>query len=212
MRENKILLLDVDGVLAASDVPVVAEVNKRYGTKLRPENINGWNWVQEQISEKTGDSRAGESALGIWYEPEVLYRAEPIDGAQAVVRELTERGWKAWVATSRKPNCEESTREWLQLYFPGVIAGVCVRIAECERWINSWQIKLMAAALLEAREYVEDDVHTVTGVRNNWPVGLPVPRIHMPDRGWNRNADDPEVEKLRVLGGWLEIRQRILAG
>lgn len=202
--KERVVVTDIDGVLADSAAPVVRKVNKMYGLDLRTQDINNWNWVGRTIEEHTGSKEEGMKAGNVWYDPEVLAESQPIAGAVEVITRLLELKWKVWAATSRYPNARESTLDWIDRYFPGIgSAKVYMREAENVNLVSSAEIKLLAVGMLGASLYVEDDYLSVEYVSKNWPHGL---AIAMLNRGWNKNASG--YDQFRV-DDWEGILQRL---
>jgi len=201
---ERVALMDIDGVLADSAIPVVDEVNRRYKTNLKPGEIDHWNWVSRTISGITNSAKEGKRAECLWFDPETLAKSPPIEGSVEGVEQLINLGWKVWAATSRLANAREKTLEWIDEHFPLIGRDrVYMRYPDTENLISSAEVKLLAVGMLRASLYVEDDPASVSFVVEN--IGRRL-LVAMPDRGWNET--DSKMDKYRVKD-WKEIVDKV---
>jgi 5'(3')-deoxyribonucleotidase len=201
MRVESTVLFDIDGVLADTAPPVIKEINKLFGLHLRVEAIDSWNYVTHEVKRLTGSAELGEKARQVWYKPDILAKADPIEGAVEAVKYVARvKGWRPWTATARLPNAQEMTIEWVYGNFPEIekSGGVYMRQPGMETEISEHEIKLLAAGMLAPLIYVEDNHGTVEYVEENIPVKIK-PRICMPNRGWNKFAG-AKFDRFRVGG------------
>ncbi|OGD09122.1 hypothetical protein A2397_01490 [Candidatus Amesbacteria bacterium RIFOXYB1_FULL_44_23] len=210
-RDEHEWLTDVDGVLADTAKPVVKEVNRRWGSQLRWQDINSWNWIGEQIEQLTKSKVEGEEATQVWFDPDILFLANPVEGAVEAAYDLMEMGYRLWAATSRLPNARESTIEWLRKYFPFLPQNrIYMRYPGVEDVVSSNDIKLAAVGMVGANLYTEDDPRAVDYVVKGWPgLGL---TIAMFNRGWNQilTPEQAYLETYRVRG-WKNVVARVRA-
>lgn len=201
---ERVALMDIDGVLADSEVPVVEEVNRIYKTNLKPEDIDCWFWMSKSITSITGSIEEGKKADCVWFRPEILAKSPPIEGAVEGVKQLIDQGWEVWAATSRPANTREKTLEWIDEYFPLIGRDrVYMRYPDTEELISSAEVKLLAVGMLRASLYVDDDPSSVGFVVENISRRL---MVAIPDRGWNKT--NPKMDKYRV-SGWKQILEKV---
>lgn len=121
--ENNEFGFDHDGVMASSRQSVVEEYNKIYGTNRSTEEIKGYLVLTEWAKEDLGvcDEEAMEIHDYLWYgRPDILLRAEPMPGAEALTKELTQKGKNIQIITSRPPSFRDSTLEWYRVNMPWI--------------------------------------------------------------------------------------------
>jgi 5'(3')-deoxyribonucleotidase len=120
LRNTKISF-DVDGVLANSGIPVCEEFNKIFGTDRKPHELDHWDSIKFWAIEKgLSDGEAELLLKRLWYTPELLFKAPPIEGAVMLMDRLYSEGIKPQIITSRELRSGEMTREWFKKYFPFV--------------------------------------------------------------------------------------------
>lgn len=113
--------VDNDGVLANTRAPVVEEFNRLYGTDYKAEDIRHWQTVANWALEL---GMSWEEALEVdkrlWYDPDILFRAEPIPGALDFTFWFRHEGIELAIITSRPHFLEESTVEWYKKWMPWI--------------------------------------------------------------------------------------------
>lgn len=125
---------DHDGVMAYSRQPVVEEYNNMFETNRSTEEIKGYlalaQWAKEDLG--VSDEEAMKIHDNLWYgRPDILLRAEPMPGAEALTKELVQRGKKIQIITSRPPNFRDSTLEWYRINMPWISGDqINIRINE----------------------------------------------------------------------------------
>ncbi|RLC32650.1 hypothetical protein DRH13_01465 [Candidatus Woesebacteria bacterium] len=120
---NQILGFDHDGVLSYSRQPVVDEYNKQFGTNHSTDEIKGFNALAKWAEEDLGASReeAQEIHDYFWYKrPDILLRAKPMPGAEAITKELALRGKDFRIITSRPHTFQKSTLKWYRKNMPWI--------------------------------------------------------------------------------------------
>ena len=104
--------IDVDGTLADIHTPFLNELNKRYGTHFKLEDITEWGWgkIREEIPNIVEVFRMLSDE--IW--EKFLWRIKPIEkDVNETIRELRKKG-KVYIVTSR--NTIEAVKTWLFYY------------------------------------------------------------------------------------------------
>jgi len=103
------------GVMANPRQPVVDEYNKLYGTNHTIDEIQGYydlaKWAKEDLG--ACDEKAMEIHDHLWNQrPDILLRAKPMPGAEAITKELTLRGKNFQIITSKPKRFVKSTFKW----------------------------------------------------------------------------------------------------
>jgi len=111
--------MDHDGTVADSRQIVTTEFNKRNHTNHSVTDLNHWNAVISwSLEAGMTMEEAKRENYTLWYEPETIFKAEPILGAVEFLYELTIRRCDFIINSSRKPNLHESTVEWYRVNMP----------------------------------------------------------------------------------------------
>src|SRR3989344_6175622 len=119
-RTNPISV-DHDGVMADTRTLIVNEVNEIFSTNYLATDIRTWDWVYE-IAIKHGMDENGARHLNtkLWYRPDFLSKAKPLEGSREFMYWFYERGIDVPVVSSRNPEFYESTMMWYEEKMPFV--------------------------------------------------------------------------------------------
>jgi hypothetical protein len=121
--------IDVDGVVAMSVVPVLAQVNSDLGTDYRIMDFSGWHsvrdwalpvFIQRRMPESVALKAATEYDTRVWTDPDLLGAAPVNRGAEAFIKRLHNEGIEYYFVTSRIPELFDSTIRWFRRNLPWV--------------------------------------------------------------------------------------------
>ncbi len=113
MRKS-VIAVDIDDVLSANAEGWVAYSNKRWGTKLKPEDYTEhWSLMWGTDHEET-ERRAVE-----FHKAKVVGKYRHFDEAKPVLEALA-RKYSLVVTTSRRRDLMDETTEWISMYFEGI--------------------------------------------------------------------------------------------
>ena len=115
------VIVDHDGVMADTRTLAIEEINETLGTNYTVCDINGWHWVSE-IAQEHGmsEGEAKELEDKVWYDPDFLIQAKPLEGAYEFMKWFHDKGLKLSVVTSRNPELRNSTLSWYKENIPFV--------------------------------------------------------------------------------------------
>jgi hypothetical protein len=195
--EGKTITFDVDGVLAASHIAVVNELNKRFNLNRKPEEINNWHSITDWVLELGfGDNEARAVETDLWFGPETISRSEPVSGDPFLLYLLKEEKADIRIITGRPSRLNGTTRDFVANYFPfidldRVIPNPYENIKEAS------DFKPRRIGEIEPFAHVEDSVAQIKAIlkytRNTKIVVVP--------NGWNSEADNMESDRIIIARG-----------
>ncbi len=112
---------DMDGVLCNTRKHVAEEFNKRFGTSYTTFDIRDYRAVSKWavvLGMSKKEAMAIEKKL--WFDPDIIFRAEPLPGAVKFTRWFAERNIALPVNTSRRPNIRDATIAWFEKWMPWI--------------------------------------------------------------------------------------------
>lgn len=122
---------DNDGVMSDTRTLVTGEFNKIFRTNHRPEDIRHWHAIRDWgIESGLSFEEATKLELFLWFDPVLLYKAQPVAGAVEISRWFYERGIPFPVISSRRDlvvskgaykNIKDSTIAWYEKWMPWVL-------------------------------------------------------------------------------------------
>jgi hypothetical protein len=185
MKVPESVLCDIDGVLGDVSVPVVAAINREYGTDYRPEDWSSWEWPMERLAVLAG---LDVPAAAAWlFSIEHVSQSPPLPEAQHVLRLWSEQGTRINVATSRAPVQREMTLEWLAKHYPFIDPeNIQVRM---DKSIGGAAFKQQQAERLRPDYYFEDEGAAIKTLLAVWPENLRA-IIQMIDQPWNQGFSE----------------------
>jgi hypothetical protein len=112
---------DHDGVIADTRTWVTNSFNTKYNQSYHPNDLRHFNSVIDWCTEAgLSLAEAKDENRRLWYTPESLFGAKPVDGAIDFLYELHMRRKNYIINSSRIPLLHASTLEWYQTYAPFV--------------------------------------------------------------------------------------------
>lgn len=156
---EKILLTDVDAVLADLSVPVLNAVNQKTGENLKPSDLISWTFLYDFFLKKTGNKQIAEEITSFWFKPEIVRTAPPIPEAQKIINAFIDTGWIVVATTTRPPSNRKITFEWFEEHFRK-IPRERVLIREVGSKLSGDEFKAFIHEMLEPTIYVDDNVDT----------------------------------------------------
>jgi len=115
------IAVDIDGVLADQVGAVLQRIEQEYGLKYCKSDVNRAHWTFSGIDIWTEISR-------LLKDPDYVRSIPAINGAKAAVRQLSRQ--ELCVVTARRPEVEETTRQWLSTHFPCLNEYYYARVGE----------------------------------------------------------------------------------
>jgi uncharacterized HAD superfamily protein len=114
--------VDLDEVLAEYLSAFISFHNDTYGTALQYDDFYTYKlWMVAKFTREETMKRIHE-----FHRTDYFKNIQPVEGAIAALSTLKARGHKLIVISSRQSNIESQTKEWLNLFFPGVFSKVYV--------------------------------------------------------------------------------------
>jgi 5'(3')-deoxyribonucleotidase len=152
LKKGKIIGLDMDGVLAQSREPVIAQINLDFGTRYTIADARIWGSVMEML-ENQGftEEEALDYSNWVWRDPEIIFSSSPIRGSLEFTLELSRLKIPFYVITSRVPELRASTFAWFEKWMPWIGEDqICMQIREeMDRGIfKAWMVKVLNVGLL----------------------------------------------------------------
>jgi uncharacterized HAD superfamily protein len=190
---NRLIGVDLDGVVAEIHSPIIEWHNKVYGTSHTVNDIKGydltklWGGTPEEIKEKIRE----------FYKSPEFANAEPVVGAMAGTRFIASRfGRQMAIVTARPHYLEEQTRQWLEENFPERFSGV---------FFTDSIFKMSASkkpAVCKAQGIglmIEDSAGEATDLANE---GIPALLL---TRSWNAGHEFPKGGLVTRVKSWVDI-------
>ena len=112
MAGNLTILVDVDNVLENLDTIWVQELNKKYNTKVSPEDITDWK------IEKFFPTLSRSQVFSPLHKEKTWQRLKPIPGSQDMLKRLKNEGHKIILVTAAHPQTVLFKFNFLDKYFP----------------------------------------------------------------------------------------------
>ena len=110
---------DFDGIICDLRTLAVNEFNDRCGTDYSTFDIRCFGQVivwAKKLGMSHGEALKIEEEL--WYKPDFIRKASPVEGAVDFLNWFSERGIKMPIITTRRPNLREITYNWLEEWTP----------------------------------------------------------------------------------------------
>ncbi len=203
---KKVIVLDTDGVLIASQVPMTDAINNAIinyflHRKLHaaPKWITRDDWLTFASPLDICKKYLGqtEPEIARWlFDAEIVCRGLPSLAAQLYLTVMQERGAEIHVVTSRTPDQREATIAMIQKWYPFIpISNIHLRDDQTK---NGRRFKLETATIVSATDYFDDDPSVITLARELLPSHV---AIHMIKQKWNENC----AELQQYLTTWLQL-------
>jgi len=120
---------DNDGVTTDTRSMVAKEINKMFNTNRSESDIRDWNSVRNwAIEQGLSYQEAQELEIKLWYDPDLLYKADPVPGATEMSYWMYDHGFSFPVISSRTDllndhqglfkNVREATIAWFKKWEP----------------------------------------------------------------------------------------------
>lgn len=116
---NSAWVFDFDGILVVTPNPVLSYCEKISGVKLRPDEINSWDFVGRSLR-KAG---CGESMIqgdeNAWYDPDLLSEAPRYLYSGSIVRRTMQISCgNTFILTARMPRLRGVTKSSMDCLYP----------------------------------------------------------------------------------------------
>ena len=160
---RNIVGIDIDGVVALSVVPVLAQVNSDLGTNYQIMDFTGWHsvkdwalsgYIKRGMPESVALRAATEYDTRVWTHPDLLGAAPVHRGAEAFIKRLHNEGIEYYFITSRIPELFDSTIRWFRRNLPWVDPSV-IRV-NTDRELEGKDFKWQTVAKLGIGVHIDD--------------------------------------------------------
>lgn len=205
--------VDFDGVVTLSEVPVLAELNRRFketGAKFTRKDITEWEWIVKtrklrHLPEEERQSLNQE----IWNNPEVLLAAPPRPGALATLKKLNNLGANLNFVTSREPHLWEVTHEWFSRWLPWVRSEqIYIRDEKKDSFsgilLSGRMFKAFVTQGLALEVFIEDDPEAAELLATHTQVLL---MKHKINKAFRKKNESPSIT---VVDGWSKVYRHLL--
>ncbi len=174
-----IIAIDVDDVLLPHFEGLIAWYNAEYGTNLTTANnhpVDITPWGASSIDEAV-------KRVHSYFETEAFKNEKPYDATGPALDEL-DKNYELFIITGRDEVIEDTTRDWLQTYFPDVFKEV--HFTSQYSLVGKSRSKAEVTALLNADYFIDDNLPAVTEV-----AASGVPSLLFGDYPWNETDSLP---------------------
>lgn len=159
MRKLKIFF-DIDGVLANTQKEIINRYNSEYGLNYTVENITCWDLSKVQ--------KPGTDMSKYFTEPGFFASLEPIEGAQEVVKILSDIGDELFVATASPVEGLSDKVLWIQKHYPEIpVENICLITRKDMLWGDV---------------ILDDGIHNLVASKFSYPIVFNQP--------WNREGGE----------------------
>lgn len=178
------VVCDIDGVLGDATPEIVKSINKEFGTTYTREDWINWDWAL-QILQLLSHMNIKDSFDWL-FSIEHYSLSIPLSSAQDVLQHWHEQGAHIAVATTRPPESQDVTRQWLSENYPFIKPqDIYIRTDPAT---GGWDHKISVVETLKPDLYFEDEPNLVLKLINRWSTRLGVLRVI--DQPWNRNIQE----------------------
>jgi len=187
MRQNRTIRIavDIDGTLCDQCYAAIKQINKRCHLHIKHSDITTWN-------KKVGDTQINLEIERTLRERSVVMKMPFIKNAKRVMNLLFKKGHYIIIATSRIPEAEEDTIDWLNTNF------------QFHQYINT---RKEGKEHLKADILIDDYVPNINAFASNCGIGI------LLEQPWNTDtteiADLIANGKVHIAKDWLNILKLI---
>lgn len=142
---------DGDGIKFDTSNPVLNRVFETTGVRLRPSEIDSWNYVYTSLLRKGLDEQTSRAANNLWYDPEILKKGRRYQYSMPTLNFAQNYYDNAvYLLTARLPELREATEYSLKKLYPDFpVKNLLIR--EVGSRLNSEAFKAESLDALAAR-------------------------------------------------------------
>ncbi len=219
-RKERSAIYDGDATTIDSAIPVIKRTNLLLKEQLpplglsvfgyEPKDLVGWDFLDHDILQRTGNIELEKTANSYWYNGDVLREAPPMRLSVPVVHILHFLNLYQAIVTSRDPKFGLTipTKEWFGQHMPFFLDEGRIEIRKIGDERSGPQFKFDVVKEKKPGWFFDDDFKVIDYFKGRQEE-IPNTRVRLFSQRWNESRKD--LDNVRVTG-WLQILALVLWG
>lgn len=188
---QSVVLVDIDDTISQTQRVLLEHVNK----------VSSQKYLFDELTRKFREDKRSEYdqlVQPILEQADIILQTAPYIDALEGMKKLKHAGYDIHIASSRKENLHETTKDWLKLHgFIDFVSRIHPRSSEQK----GNMFKISAAKTVGARAAFDDTLEVVNALADVVPV------VYLIDQPWNRDSGElpPNVTRVKSFSNGVDI-------